>query len=78
MNDYLLVALPAPDAREIHLFVDALRRCGARAVEREGDRFVALFPWPEDVDALVADVRSAVRASTTMDAPDPTWERLSR
>ncbi|MDX1676143.1 MAG: 50S ribosomal protein L11 methyltransferase [Longimicrobiales bacterium] len=78
MNAYLLVALPAPDAREIHLFVDALRRCGARAVEREGDRFVALFPWPEDVDALVADVRSAVRASTTMDAPDPTWERLSR
>jgi ribosomal protein L11 methyltransferase len=57
--------------------VDALRRCGARSIERDGDRFVALFPAPDDIDALIAEVRGAVVASTTLTAPEITWERLS-
>ena len=52
------------------MLIDALRRCGARAVEREGERYVALFPPPADVDALVSEVRSALRASTSLTAPE--------
>jgi ribosomal protein L11 methyltransferase len=57
--------------------VDALRRAGARSIERDGDRFVALYPATDDVEALVAEVRLVVVASTTLTAPEITWERLS-
>ncbi|MGK7312957.1 MAG: 50S ribosomal protein L11 methyltransferase [Candidatus Longimicrobiales bacterium M2_2A_002] len=78
---WLLLDIDAPPDGEIHLFVDALRRCGARSVEREGDRFVALFPEPGSADAidrLTAEVESAVRASTSMADADVGWRRQSR
>lgn len=74
---HLLLHLPPPPRAEVHLFVDALRRAGARSIEREGDRFVALFPATDAIDALIADVRLAVAASTSLTAPAITWERLS-
>ncbi len=57
--------------------MDALRRTGARSIERDGKDFVALFPATDDIDALVVEVRGAVVASTTLTAPDITWQRLS-
>lgn len=82
MSDHwLLLDLDGPPDGEIYLFVDALRRCGARSVERQGDRFVALFPEPgsaDAVDRLVAEVRSAVRASTSLTDVGVHWRRQSR
>ncbi|MFO7892733.1 MAG: 50S ribosomal protein L11 methyltransferase [Longimicrobiales bacterium] len=74
---HLLLHLPPPPRAEVHLFVDALRRCGARSIERDGDRFVALFPATDDIDALIAEVRGAVAASTSLTDPGISWERLS-
>jgi ribosomal protein L11 methyltransferase len=63
----------APARGEELLLVDALRRLGARAVEPEGHRIVALFPSPSSVDALLWDVERAVRASTTLVDPGLAW-----
>lgn len=70
---WLVVSVLPPPRGEELLLVDALRRLGARAVEREGERFAALFPPPERVEALVAEVRAAVRASTRLSDPAPAW-----
>ena len=81
-DSWLLLDLAAPPDGETHLFVDALRRCGARSVERAGgDRFEALFPDPgarDSVDRLVAEVGSVVRASTRLMDPDVRWRRQTR
>ena len=77
-GSYLLLHLPPPPRPETHLFVDALRRAGARAIERDGHRFVALFPAPDDVETLVAEVRGVVVASTSLVDPEITWTRQSR
>lgn len=74
---HLLFHLSPPPRAEIHLFVDALRRAGARSIERDGDHFVALFPATDDIDALIAEVRGAVAASTSLTGPEITWARLS-
>lgn len=73
---WLLLSLAAPPAGEAFLLVDALRRMGARSVEREGPRVVALFPPHGRPDELVAEVRVAVRASTSLTDPAVTWSRL--
>lgn len=81
---WLALTLPAPAPREALLLVDALRRLGARAVERErrregrleegmGERLLALFPAPADPDRLAADVAIAVRASTSLGIVVPRW-----
>ena len=59
--------------------MDALRRAGARSVEREGERVVALFPAPppDRVEALVEAVRRRIRASTDLTDPDPLWRWLT-
>lgn len=57
--------------------VDALRRAGARAVERDGERFVALFPAAENEDALRAEIELAVRASTSVARPELAVTRQS-
>ena len=62
-DGWLVLSVPAPPPGRAHLMVDALRRAGARAVEREGGRVLALFPPPPDPDALVAEARLAVRAA---------------
>ena len=55
--------------------MDALRRAGARSVEREGERVVALFPPPAParVEALVAAVCRRIRSSTDLSDPAPLW-----
>ncbi len=54
------------------MLVDALRRTGARAVERVGDRFEAMLPAPprDRIGDRVREARGAVRASTTLADPD--------
>ena len=76
-EDWLVLRTPVPPTGEIHLLVDALRRAGARAVEREGDRLAALFPATDAVAALVAEVRLAVRTSTDLSDPSVEWSRQS-
>lgn len=55
--------------------MDALRRAGARAVERVGGRFEALLPAPEshEVQARVREAAGAIRASTSLEDPDVRW-----
>jgi ribosomal protein L11 methyltransferase len=57
--------------------VDALRRVGARTVERDGERVLALFPPPRDPAALVAEAAGVIRASTSVAEPRLTWRWLS-
>jgi ribosomal protein L11 methyltransferase len=70
---WLLISVLAPPQGEELLLVDALRRLGAHAVEREGERFVARVPPPPDVDALLADAERVVRASTSLAEPGLQW-----
>ncbi len=53
--------------------MDALRRVGARTVERNGERVVALFPPPPDPEALLAEAASVIRASTSVTEPRLSW-----
>lgn len=73
---WLLITTAPPPPGEALLMVDALHRLGARAVEREGSRVVALFPAPDDPESLVGDVRLAIRASTSVEEPAVTWRSL--
>jgi ribosomal protein L11 methyltransferase len=70
---WLVVSCPAPPAAEAHLAVDALRRLGARAVERQGDRVVAWLPPPARLGPFLARLAAALRASTSLADPDLTW-----
>lgn len=73
---WLVLSVPAAPTGEELLLVDALRRVGARAVERRGERVLAWFPPPARPRATVARARAAVRASTSMADPalDWSWE----
>lgn len=89
---WLAVTLPAPAPGEAILLVEALRRLGARTVEREVERvlewtgreghpagerrLLALFPEPADPEGLVADIVVAVRASTSLGTVTPRWRWL--
>lgn len=81
---WLALTLPAPTSGETLLLVEALRRLGARTVEREegrnsgpqGPRLLALFPAPADPRRLSADVAIAVRASTSLGTVVPRWRWL--
>lgn len=76
---WLVLSAPAPPRGQELLLVDALRRVGARAVERRGDRFEALLPPPgpeASVSALVAEATAAVRASTSLTDPDVRCRRV--
>lgn len=70
---WLVLSIPAPPREEGFLVVDALGRLGARKVERDGELIVAHVPPPEDLEAFLADVRAALRASTRNVDPDPAW-----
>lgn len=54
--------------------VDALRRLGARAVVREGERVLAWLAPPPDVEARVREVEAVLRASTSMLDTALAWE----
>jgi ribosomal protein L11 methyltransferase len=70
---WLLLSVQAPAPGEEILLVEALRRLGARAVEREGERYVALLPPPVDVDELLRDAAAVIRASTSLRDPWIAW-----
>ena len=53
--------------------VDAMRRLGARAVCREGQRVLAWLPPPPDVDGLVREAEAALRLATSMGDPALAW-----
>jgi ribosomal protein L11 methyltransferase len=67
----LSAAMPPPG--EEFLMVDALRRLGARAVEREGERVIAWMQAPADIGSLISDVRATLRASTSIIEPHIAW-----
>ncbi len=71
---WLELTAPAGPPGDTPLLVDALRRVGARAVERRGERVVALFPPPPDLQALLAEAASAIRASTSVAEPRLSWQ----
>lgn len=73
---WILVETAPPPGADALLMVDALHRLGARTVEREGERVLALFPRHDDPAALVAELELAIRASTSLRAPAVTWRRL--
>jgi ribosomal protein L11 methyltransferase len=59
---WLLLGVDLPARGQEHLLVEALRRIGAHAVEREGERAVALFPPPRELEPFLDEARSAIRA----------------
>ena len=75
---WLVLSVPAPARGEELLLIDALRRVGARAVERRGHRYEALLPpgGSDPVRQVVAEATAAVRASTSLGDPQIRWYRL--
>jgi ribosomal protein L11 methyltransferase len=71
---WLELTTRAGPSGETPLLVDALRRVGARAVARDGEHVVALFPPPPDADALLAEAASVIRASTSVADPKLSWQ----
>ncbi|TVP56001.1 MAG: hypothetical protein EA351_09315 [Gemmatimonadales bacterium] len=75
---WLRVTLPPPPAGEGFLLVDALHRLGARHITRREDRIVALLACHDpDPRELVADLRAAVRASTSLGVESIEWSQIS-
>lgn len=70
---WLVLSVVRPPGGEEHLLADALRRVGARVVDRSGDRIEAFVPAPEDVAALLGEARMAIRASTSLVDPAIVW-----
>ncbi len=66
---WLLLSLQAPPPGEEILLVEAMRRVGARAVEREGSRYEAILPPPRDLDSLLRETEAVIRASTSLRDP---------
>lgn len=73
---WIVLSVLVPPAGEEVLLVDALRRAGARAVERDGARFEAVVPGTPNVDRLVRDAEALIRASTTLTDPAIRWRSL--
>jgi ribosomal protein L11 methyltransferase len=71
----VLSAVAPPPGREA-LVVDALRRVGARSVERDGERVVARFPEPARPRALQSRVLAAMAAAAGVrtNPSDPIWD----
>ncbi len=74
----LLLTAPAPPRGEAILMVDALRRLGAHAVEREGSGVGAVFAAHDDPAMLAAEAELAIRASTSLRSPVVRWRWLER
>lgn len=72
-NQWLILSTALPPRGEEILLVDALRRSGARLVEREGERVVAHIPAPAHPEELLRDVKAAIRAATSLADPELSW-----
>jgi ribosomal protein L11 methyltransferase len=70
---WLILSVVAPPRGEELLLIDALRRLGARSVEREGERFVARLPPHNEVEALLREAERVIRASTSLAEPALSW-----
>ena len=70
---WLVVTLRPPPPGEELLLLDALHRLGARAVDREGERFIAWFTPPASLDSFLAETRWVVLSSTGLDDPWLEW-----
>lgn len=62
---WFVLEVPAPPRGEEHLLVEALLRLGSRSVEREGRRYLARLPPPDDVEALLREAEAVLAASTS-------------
>ncbi|HUF51429.1 MAG TPA: 50S ribosomal protein L11 methyltransferase [Longimicrobiales bacterium] len=69
---FVLSALVPPPGEEF-LMVDGLRRLGARAVERAGERVMAWLPAPDDVAATLRDAEAVLRTCTSMTDAALAW-----
>lgn len=63
---WLIASVLAPPRGEESSLVDALRRLGARLIEREGERVLAHVPAPPDPAAVLRELEAAVRESTSL------------
>ncbi|MGI9179697.1 MAG: 50S ribosomal protein L11 methyltransferase [Longimicrobiaceae bacterium] len=70
---WLLLSVQRPAPGEEILLIEALRRLGAHAVEREGERYLALLPPPRALDALLREAEAVIRASTSLRDPWLSW-----
>lgn len=70
---WLVLSVLTPPRGEEHLLVDALRRLGAEAVDREGERVLAWLPAPGRVEDLLRQAEAVVRASTSLVDPGISW-----
>jgi ribosomal protein L11 methyltransferase len=75
---WLLLSALAPPRGEEVLLVEVLRRLGAHAVERHGERYVALLPPPRDLQARLREAEAAIRAGTSLREPALAWRWQSR
>jgi ribosomal protein L11 methyltransferase len=69
-DDWTALSVEAPPAGSEVYLVEALRRLGAGAIERDGPRYLALLPPAAISDDLLPDARAAVRAATGIASPD--------
>jgi ribosomal protein L11 methyltransferase len=74
----LALSVPPPPPGEEILLVDALWRLGARSVERQAGRYLAVLPPPADLSVLLRDAELVIRASTSLRPPSLHWEWLER
>jgi ribosomal protein L11 methyltransferase len=70
---WLVVSVLPPLPGQEPLLVDALKRLGARAVERDGQRYAARFPPPERVTRLMRDVEAAFLIITGLPDAGLSW-----
>jgi ribosomal protein L11 methyltransferase len=72
-DPWLRLTVQAPRTGEEHLLVEALRTLGARSVEREGERYVALIPPPVVPETLLRRAEAVIRAGTSLRDPWLAW-----
>lgn len=70
---WLVLSALVPPPGEEFLMVDGLRRLGARAVEREGERVCAWLPAPDDVAATLRDAEAVLHTCTSMTDAALAW-----
>lgn len=73
--DWIVLTVQSPEPGQEILLAEALRRLGARALEREGSRVLAYLPHPRDLPSFLRRARAVIRSSTTVSDPWLEWRR---